>query len=346
MEYDVVIATLNRVQALKMSLPLLAEQTHKPSQIIIVDATDDHESIKKQILEITQSCGLEVTIIRSSKKNLPHQRNLGLELVTAPVVLMPDDDSLMYPNTAELMVKLYEADTEGKIGAVTAQPVETSPRLEKPAAYKKSFFAKLKGRIQSYRNIYELRYFPYPTMGYTRAMIRNSKIPACIDGTNHRIVELIGGYRMSFRTEAIRKAGGFYELLGYGIGYATYEDYEAVLRVMNHGYLLATAQNARIFHNIFPSRRAGGFNYGFSQFANSLLICRRIIPEGHEGWRTVFPYFYYKLFLYRLNCFNQYNREVYKGASTAWKHRKRLLDAPPEKLEDAFRELCDQFIKR
>lgn len=346
MEYDVVIATLNRVQALKMSLPLLAEQTHKPSKIIIVDATDDHESIKKQILEITQSCGLEVTIIRSSKKNLPHQRNLGLELVTAPVVLMPDDDSLLYPDTAELMVRLYELDTECRIGAVTAQPVESSPKMSKPAAYKKSLFASLKGHVQNFRNIYEHKYFPYPTSGYAKALIKAAKIPDCIDGTNHRIVELIGGYRMSFRTEAIRKAGGFYELLGYGIGYATYEDYEAVMRVMNHGYLLATAQNARIFHNIFPSRRAGGFNYGFSQFANSMLIAKRIIPAGHEGWRTVMPFFRYKLMLYRLNCLNQYNRDVYQGAMAAWKNRALLLDAAPENIESVFRDLCDRYIRK
>lgn len=346
MKYDVVIATLNRVKALELSLPLLAAQTLPASNVIIVDATDDHDAMKRQVQEIADKCSLEVKILRSTRKNSAHQRNLGLELVTAPIVLMPDDDSLLYPNSAELMVNLYAEDTEERIGAVTAQPVESSPLLARDTGYKRTWFSRLKGRIQKYRNIYEHRCFPLPTCVYARSLMGAGAVPMCIDGTNHRLVESIGGYRMSFRTEILKRIGGFYDVLGYGIGYAIHEDTDAIMRVMNEGYLLATAQRAMIFHNVFPSRRAGGFNYGFFHFANTLLIVRRIIPANHAAWRSVSPYFLYKLLLYRSNCFNSYGRSVYNGAYTAWCHREQLLAAAPEDLESAYCRMCDRFIER
>ena len=53
MTYDVVIATRNRPEALRLSIPLILKQGRPPTKLIIVDASDDHQLIRKTIKEVT-----------------------------------------------------------------------------------------------------------------------------------------------------------------------------------------------------------------------------------------------------------------------------------------------------
>ena len=39
LEYDVVVATKDRLQILSVSLPLILQQTHKPKTVVVVDSS-------------------------------------------------------------------------------------------------------------------------------------------------------------------------------------------------------------------------------------------------------------------------------------------------------------------
>jgi hypothetical protein len=63
MQYDCVIATKNRVSALRMSIPLILKQDVLPGRLIVIDASDDHDSVRNEVLEISERLGFENTIV-------------------------------------------------------------------------------------------------------------------------------------------------------------------------------------------------------------------------------------------------------------------------------------------
>jgi hypothetical protein len=59
MQYDCVIATKNRVGALRMSIPLILKQDVLPERLIVIDASDDHDSVRTEVREISERLGFE-----------------------------------------------------------------------------------------------------------------------------------------------------------------------------------------------------------------------------------------------------------------------------------------------
>ena len=141
----------------------------------------------------------------------------------------------------------------------------------------------------------------------------------------------------------------FDEVMGYGIGYALHEDMELSMRLQREGFLLVGAELAPVFHDVHPSRRAGGFAYGYCWIANYLYACRRNIPQDSRVWRRDLPAFIrYKLALYRGRSLvrrEDYYTDVWMGARTAWGDRLRLMDVAPDEAPAAYRELCDARLR-
>ncbi len=75
LEFAVVIATRNRKSVLQLSLPLMLKQERPPGQLIVVDASDDHEEVKTMVEGIVAGthCRPELQVIRSEAGSA-HQR--------------------------------------------------------------------------------------------------------------------------------------------------------------------------------------------------------------------------------------------------------------------------------
>src|ERR1700722_6167168 len=128
MRNDCVIATKNRLDALRMSIPLILKQDVLPGRLIVIDASDDHDSVKNEVQAISERFGFENTIVaRSEASNSARQRNMGLQFVEAPVVMLPDDDSMWYGGFATNVLKIYEADVRRQVGGVSGVGVPTLP---------------------------------------------------------------------------------------------------------------------------------------------------------------------------------------------------------------------------
>ena len=143
--------------------PLILKQEIVPDRLIIVDASADHQSVRTEVDQISEQFGFKNTIVlQSDAASLTRQRNIGLRLVEAPVVMFPDDDSMWHPGFASNVLKVYEADVRRQVGGVSGLGVaEPPPGLEQPS-YKKSPLGSLKAAIQPYRGLFEKHYFPKP----------------------------------------------------------------------------------------------------------------------------------------------------------------------------------------
>jgi glycosyltransferase involved in cell wall biosynthesis len=345
MSYECVIAARNRLNALKTSIPLILKQDVPPDRLIIVDASDDHDTVKTEIPELSERLGYKNTIVLNSDSvNSARQRNIGVQFVEAPVVMMPDDDSMWYGGFATSVLKIYEGDVHRQVGGVTGVSALAPPLELGQPAYKKSAFASAKAAVTPYRNYIENHSFPRPfNLIATATWTDDIDV---VDNINSNRVPHITGFRMSFRTDVIRQVGGFDEALGYGVGYAYHEDIDLSLRIERQGYALVSAEGAKVCHYSFPGKRGNGYNYGFCAIANCAYVCRKTI--GSDGY--IYPilerYLKYKLALYGSRFYSNHGREVFLGAFDAWRNRSRLLSADEAGLPNAYKALCDQYIKK
>jgi GT2 family glycosyltransferase len=343
MSYDIVVATRNRIDMLRHSLSLFLGQTLPPRRLVVVDASDDHGPVARFCAGLSPA-GTEVIAVQAEQRNLPAQRNQGLALVEAPVVAMPDDDSLWYPDTGAALVEAYAVDTAGAVGAINAMDMRTSPLATIEAGLRPTPVARLRSLIGPARRFVENRLAPHPFDVFGHERIAALRGPERVDTARLPLVPTVGGYRMSFRTEAIR-AVGFNATLGYAVGYAQHEDKDAAMRLLAAGWLIAAAPKARVFHNVHPSKRSGGFAYGFCQIYNYAYICRTAFDQASGAWRYLGRYLWLKRQLYALRRADSYGREVHEGATAAAAAVPALLEAPAAAVETLFRETCDRHLR-
>jgi glycosyltransferase involved in cell wall biosynthesis len=327
-----------------MSIPLILSQDMLPDRLIIVDASDDHDSVKTEVGEISERFGFKNTIVlKSDTASLTRQRNIGLKAVEAPIVMFPDDDSMWHPGFASNVLKVYQTDVRRQVGGVSGLGVaEPPPDLEQPL-YRKSTLGTVKAAIQPYRGLFEKHYFPKP-LDLIGLATWTENIDV-VDDVNSRRVPHITGFRMSFRTDVIRQVG-FDETLGYADGYAYHEDFDASLAIERLGYALVSAERAKVCHYLFPGKRAKGYSYGFCSIANSAYVSKKHIGSDTRIYRDLDRYLKYKVSLYASRFYSNHGREVFLGAFDAWRNRFRLLEADDAGLSDAYKALCDQYIKK
>ncbi len=77
LEYAIVIATRNRPAALRLSIPRMLSQSRPPSQLIVVDSSDDHAASIEAVKDGVGNHPVELNI-RHTVPSSSAQRNLGL----------------------------------------------------------------------------------------------------------------------------------------------------------------------------------------------------------------------------------------------------------------------------
>lgn len=345
MDYDVVIATRNRPEALKVSIPLILGQSPAPARLIIVDASDDYEPVHRLVTELLADSPVRLEIIQS-EPNSAQQRNIGLEQVESPVVFFPDDDSLWWPGVAEGILRVYERDKASVIGGVCAGKSKSPPpqvRLDKNSESKMLLADRFRQRVSRFRGILNRRIGSDPMYILGRSFWDGRDIPEWLSDENASLTEYMAGCRMSFRTDAIRKTGGFDVDLGSHISWAAYEDAAASLAVMQE-HILVTARNARVCHYKFPSRRGSGLELGFINHFNRAYIICRYSPPGSLARKALKRFGYYKGLQYLLGVKNGFGRDRLRGHLKALRAAKVLLDSPPESLRERYLDQCQEFL--
>lgn len=333
LEISVVVATRNRPDALAMSLPLLLAQTRPVREIVVVDSSDDHAAVEREFERATDGTQIPVRLLRGPMGSC-HQRNLGLSQVSGDVILFPDDDSLLFPNAVEELMRIYEADEEGRLAGVSCAASPTSPLETEPSEAVALSADKATGlRALFYR--LEARELAVPTVMLSRHLERGATLPeglrqlGCVPQASQF------GFRMSFRADAIREHG-FNEALG---GYAYCEDRDACFAIFGR-QVFTTAQKAKIYHHRFPGQRGNPYDFGKMLVMNQIYIVARHTEKGHPVRRSIPPYLALqvaKAFGYLL--FGGPQRSRFWGAMSGIRGGLRLLRAPRADLDRLYMKL-------
>lgn len=338
--HAIIVATRNRLDMLAVSLPLFVNQTRPAARLVVVDRSDDHDSVRALCERVAGDAGMPLEVYYGTQANLPSQRNQGLEVITEDVVLFPDDDSLWYPDTAEKVLAVYDADRNQRYGAVSANDVYVAPGGTGDAPPRTSRLTEHPA-IMGVRNWLEAALVPQPFEVYGRGRTHDLEPAARADGLDHELVGTIGGYRMSFRTPVAQRLQ-FDPLLGSRVGYGIHEDKDMALRVLSLGSLIAVAPGARVFHNVAPGKRANGFPYGFFHILNYLYICLKVFPRDSRALAVTKRYLGYKVWLYSLRRGDEYDREVHRGAKAALGEYDAFAAAPTHDLAARYAEISDR----
>lgn len=261
------IPTLNRGNILRNSLPTFINQTRLPKQIIIVDASENWQESKAEIVNLIAQTQpeIECIYIHSEVKSLTYQANLGAEKCSSDILILLDDDSLPYPNYAEEVLKVYESDREGLVGGTCGRLVGTPPEkvnaefrqtLRSASEKRRSSF------VQAVQKLWyqEKLFLPYDGEYHIYDTSKIAKEVPIQD------LVLLHGCRMSYRRSAFQEVGGFDTML---INKGT--DVDLSYRV-SQKYALVLACDALIYHDETPVARLKRYNMACLVLANALVL--------------------------------------------------------------------------
>lgn len=117
LSYSVVIATYHRAEPLRRVLESLAIQTLLPQKVVIVDASEGHET---EAVAASFSNRLQIDYLHSQPPSSAMQRNIGMDRCESPLVVFVDDDSTVAPATLELLHSVF-VERGDEIGGVSAR---------------------------------------------------------------------------------------------------------------------------------------------------------------------------------------------------------------------------------
>ena len=218
--WALVIATYQRAHILPRCLRLAVQQTRLPMgnhrRRFQPELEETRDAIKAKL--IVRYPKIRWMYVAAEKKSSASQRNQGVRLSTADILFLIDDDLLMYPDCAEQIMRIYEADKDKAVSGINAIHVPVppdSPAPEKAGEHgttkRYGPFARLARRVLRADDIF----VPYD------ADFPQHTFPTVLSGLPVGIRKSAAGWGMTFRGDICRKEP-FEEILGY---YAAGEDF-------------------------------------------------------------------------------------------------------------------------
>lgn len=104
--------TLNRFDDIYIFMDSLLEQTYKNFELIVVDQ-NDNDKVKEIVDKYVDR--LDIKYIKSNKKGLSYNRNIGIAAAQGKILAFPDDDCAYKPDTIEKAINFFEKNKEYKI---------------------------------------------------------------------------------------------------------------------------------------------------------------------------------------------------------------------------------------
>ncbi len=249
------IATLNRIDILEQTVRFSVTQTCPPVEIIIVDASEDFVSHCARIQDIVttfEGPQPRLTYLQAPERSLTRQRNLAIAQATGDILFLFDDDTLMFPDSAEAILKTFAADTGHEIAAAMALNVPDMPgRVSIGDAGRK-----VTGGGKALKTT--LREQPVVAWLWDHLFMMNARSHFIAYDTPRRMhrpdmvrigpldllqVPLLSGYAMAVRASVARKEPFDGSLLSY----CPAEDLDASYRFSRHG-INVLVETARIHH--------------------------------------------------------------------------------------------------
>lgn len=142
-----VVPTRHRAQVLARTLNSMLAQQTLPSELIVVDASEDGETRKEvEAFSVKIGAGCRVRWLRADAAGAAVQRNQGVAAATQPVIWFLDDDIVLEP---ECVLRLWRAlQSSPDIGGANA--MITNQRYHPPGPASRCMFRLLGGKGPSF----------------------------------------------------------------------------------------------------------------------------------------------------------------------------------------------------
>lgn len=264
--WTLTICTYNRPHFLVETLRCALGQTRRPAEVVVVDASDTWEEHRDQMLEEFAAEWETVTLVYvpADVRSLTFQRNQALRLATSDIVFSLDDDIYLYPDAAEKVMAVYEADTDSEIAMVTGRfadgPYQTSGKAKHVQAGEPVGRSKLREWFETQLTL-DSHFVPYADP------VDMGPVPASVRHLNVHPSGLVNGGRTTFR-RVFAMDSGWTELLRY---YATHEDSDFSYRLSRFGRLVV-APDAGFFHADGNDSTASRFRINTIRVRNLLAL--------------------------------------------------------------------------
>ena len=269
--------------------------------------------------------------------------NAGLKNVVSDVVFFSHDDLMVHLGVFTAMLHIYELDgsdiVNGMCSAETIQP-PLGFRSNTGVSYQMSNFDRLKQKITKPWYKLESSLSPDSFLLHAREQYADFPIPGWLGGNNAAFVEWMTDFRISFRTNPIRR-NGFGETL---IQYALHEHTDGSFSNMRT-HLIVGARNAQIYHHKMLGPRASGRRMGALNILNRAYFIAKYAEPRSSAIRHLRRYLRYKLEQYLMGVGSAYGRERLRGAIAAYGAISHILSARKEELSSACRHEMERIYE-
>lgn len=109
---SLIMPTLNRYDDIYLLMDSLENQTYKNFELIVVDQ-NDNSKVKEIVDKYIDK--LDIKYIKSSKKGLSYNRNVGIDNAVGQIIGFPDDDCVYENDTLEKVINFFNKNKDYKI---------------------------------------------------------------------------------------------------------------------------------------------------------------------------------------------------------------------------------------
>lgn len=193
---------------------------------------------------------------------------------------------------------------------------------------------KLRKRFFYFRILWESRIVTDPLKLRGRRRIAERGTPEWLASMNTIPVEWITGFRLTYRTDVVRKER-FSEELGQ---YALYEDVDISLRVLREK-LVVTCMDASIYHHRYPSNRANGRAIGAMHMLNRAFV---LVKSGKATFRERWAMWRWgtaRTIIEILRAKDLYGKARRDGTIAAYRALRTMLAAGPSDATEVYLSL-------
>jgi len=351
--WGLVIATYQREEVLLRTLDLACRQTRPPLEVVIVDASSNWESTREKVLGgiARQHQGIAWTYVAAEHRSSTLQRNQGILLATADILFLFDDDSLMYPDCAERIMSVYEADAEGTIIGVESNAVG-----EVPTAVTSIGDSRQRGGISetvlsdSGRNILwkhgflqrmlildtKEHFIPYD------GSFKTYELSEAVKSCNVASVRVFDGFRMTYRRRLFERET-FEPLFRY---YAVAEDADLSYRASRYGALVV-ALDARLHHFQSGSGRLATWKVSALTGLNMALVLKKNSNDLGRDKRRFYRFIFHLMLIQFLKdgANRRWAFPKARGLVFALRHAPKLFAMKEAELAEWYPAFQSQLIQ-
>jgi GT2 family glycosyltransferase len=230
--YSAVIPTMNRPQRATAAVQSVLEQSRLPEQIVLVDASTPPFEAPAELQRRTREAGVEL-VVTHAEPSTAHQRNLGVDLVDTPTVLLLDDDVYLEPAYADVLLRRWEEEGLSAFGAIVGSPEVV--HWQRPVA-------------RFLRRLFMLHY--HDPKGEATSFRRSRKLRMVARPAHEVYIPAVGAGGPIFRTDLLRK----HRFDEHFPGYAPGEDLDMSARLATEARILQTPA-VRFTHEWDPHQR-------------------------------------------------------------------------------------------